>query len=183
MTTASRPMENFSCGVVAMSLIHLVAMGSPENTETIDIVPRPHPARYSPVEALVRLSSEFNWVQYLRNYPDLRAKNISTEEDATKHNISYGKTEGQHSFPLENYEKWLEHRTPLPIVLDSSEPVRLNILMCGVGYDFTGGPLSIFHFAVLAAKQGINVRWININNAGITEQEMVTHMKKYDGLA
>jgi hypothetical protein len=63
-----------------------------------------------------------------------------------------------------------------------TEPVRLNILMCGVGFDFTGGPLSIFHFAVLAAMSGISVRYIQVENNGISEQEMMTHMKKYEGL-
>ena len=125
----------------------------------------------------------FNWVYYVQKYADLRANNITTKEAAYRHYLMFGKKEGRQSqAPRESYEVWLQHRTPLPVVLDSSQPVRLNILMCGVGFDFTGGPLSIFHFAVLAAKQGINVRWINIDNSGISEKEMVTHMKKYDGL-
>eukprot|EP01035_Chromulina_nebulosa_P037595 gene37595-50753_t len=39
------------------------------------------------------------------------------------------------------------HRLPLRLKISELEPPRLNILMTGVGRDFTGGPLSIMHFA------------------------------------
>ena len=73
------------------------------------------------------------------------------------------------------------HRA-LPIKISNTQPVRLNILMCGFGYDLTGGPLSILRFAVLAARSGINVRWINMDGAGVSIDKLKAHMIRYHGL-
>ena len=61
----------------------------------------------------------------------------------------------------------LEHRQPLPFVVDTNEPVRLNIVMTGLGEDLTGGPLSIMHFAQELVRHGRNVRWLNADGRGI----------------
>ena len=38
---------------------------------------------------------DFNWQQYLQNYPDLQAAGINTRENAWRHYIRYGKHEGR----------------------------------------------------------------------------------------
>ena len=82
--------------------------------------------------------------------------------------------------PLSSHEFYRKRRVPLPIRIDPKQPIRLNILMCGVGHDVTGGPLSIFYFAILAANFGFNVRWISINDNGISKYEMMKNMN--DGI-
>lgn len=72
-----------------------------------------------------------------------------------------------------------QHRLPLPIRVLDSEPQRINILMTGVGTDLTGGPLSIMRFAIMMSRAGFNLRWINVDGAGIGRRELMLHMKKY----
>ncbi|CAF2071374.1 unnamed protein product [Rotaria magnacalcarata] len=73
-----------------------------------------------------------------------------------------------------------QHRRELKIRQNVSEPIRLNILMCGVTHALTGGPLSILRFAVLASRYGFNVRYINIDGGGIDYTTMMKHMKQYN---
>lgn len=77
-----------------------------------------------------------------------------------------------------NYSMW--HRQPIKLVVDQKEPVRLNVLITGVGRDLTGGPLSIMRFmnSVLNHTQ-IEVRWINVDGEGLTGAELREHLKKY----
>jgi hypothetical protein len=77
-----------------------------------------------------------------------------------------------------NYSLW--HRQPLDVLVDQSEPMRLNVLMTGVGRDLTGGPLSIMRFmnSVLKHTQ-FEVRWINVDGEGLTGAELKEHLKKY----
>ena len=70
----------------------------------------------------------------------------------------------------------------MPIRLDDTQPIRLNILIPGFDDKLTGGPLNIMRFAVQAAKAGINVRWINLDGGGLSFDELSTHLKKYEGL-
>jgi hypothetical protein len=86
----------------------------------------------------------------------------------------------QNSF-RSKWEHWLNNRRALPIRIKDTEPVRLNILLPGLTYTLTGGPLSILHFALLAKKAGINVRLINYSGGGITFEQLATHLKKYEG--
>ena len=81
----------------------------------------------------------------------------------------------------QKWYQWLRHRDTLPIFIDDNEPIRLNIVMTQIN-DLTGGPLSIMHFAVLAAKAGIVVRWINIYGAGTSYEYLLDRLKKYEGL-
>jgi len=60
--------------------------------------------------------------------------------------------------------------------------VRLNIIIPGLTYALTGGPLSILRFARLAVKAGIRVRLINYSEGGITFEQLANHLKKYEGL-
>jgi len=71
------------------------------------------------------------------------------------------------------------HRQPLDVAISEEEPVRLNILMTGLGTDLTGGPLSIMRFAVLAVRAGFRVRWINVDGSGISHATLVSRLKKY----
>jgi hypothetical protein len=80
------------------------------------------------------------------------------------------------------WEYWLNNRRALPIRIEDTEPVRLNILIPELTYALTGGPLSILHFALLATKAGINVRLINYSGGGITFEQLAELLKKYDGL-
>ena len=74
-------------------------------------------------------------------------------------------------------------RQPLPVVVSEAEPVRLNVLMTGVGRDLTGGPLSIMRFMnALLAQTRLSVRWINVDGEGLHEGEFVSHMAKYPAL-
>jgi len=81
-----------------------------------------------------------------------------------------------------SWQTWLKHRHALPIRLDDTQPVRLNILTLGFPYELTGGPLNIMRFALQAAKAGINVRWINLDGLGLTHEQLAVHLSKYDGL-
>lgn len=76
------------------------------------------------------------------------------------------------------YSLW--HREPLNVMIDDREPVRLNVLMTGIGTDLTGGPLSIMRFmnSVLQNTE-IEVRWINVDGEGITGVELFKHLEKY----
>ena len=87
----------------------------------------------------------------------------------------------QNSFPTK-WESWINNRRALPIRINDIEPVRLNILIPGLTYALTGGPLSILRFARLAVKAGINVRLINYSEGGISFEQLATHLKKYEGL-
>ena len=60
--------------------------------------------------------------------------------------------------------------------------MRLNIIIPGLTYALTGGPLSILRFALLAKKAGIHVRLINYSGGGISFDQLATHLKKYEGL-
>ena len=72
-----------------------------------------------------------------------------------------------------------QHRRPLPLRVSDKEPQRLNILMTGLGTDFTGGPLSIMRFAIMMARAGFRMRWINVDGAGLQRRDLMLHMKKY----
>jgi len=74
------------------------------------------------------------------------------------------------------------HRIPMKLNITESEPRRLNIVMTGVGKDFTGGPLSIMHLANEIMLKGLNVRWINIDGYGLSAEEFIEHTKKYQFL-
>lgn len=76
----------------------------------------------------------------------------------------------------------LDHRRPLNIIMDPSRPVTINIVMCGMGLDFTGGPLSIMHFANEMIGKGIRVRWINRVGNGISISDLREHVLKYRNL-
>jgi len=80
------------------------------------------------------------------------------------------------------WESWINNRRALPIRINDTEPVRLNIIIPGLTYALTGGPLSILRFARLAVKAGIKVRLINYSEGGITFEQLATHLKKYEGL-
>ena len=86
----------------------------------------------------------------------------------------------QHSFSS-GWENWLNNRRALPIRINDTEPVRLNILIPELSHALTGGPLSILRFALLAKKAGINVRLINYSGGGITFEQLSELLKKYDG--
>eukprot|EP01036_Dinobryon_divergens_P023926 gene23926-32324_t len=75
------------------------------------------------------------------------------------------------------------HRIPLKLNISKGEPVRFNILMTGVGRDFTGGPLSIMHFANELMLSGLRFRWINVDGAGLKANEFKDHAKKYNYLS
>ena len=75
------------------------------------------------------------------------------------------------------------HRIPLKIVVTITEPPRVNILMTGIGRDFTGGPLSIMHFANELMSNGFHVRWINVDGVGLQQSEFKEHAKKYNFLS
>jgi len=71
-------------------------------------------------------------------------------------------------------------RRPLRLVIKATEPVRLNLMICGLGEGtFTGGPLSIMRFAVLAARAGFRIRWINTDGGGIPWPELTAAAMKY----
>ena len=80
------------------------------------------------------------------------------------------------------WRNFLKHRHKLPIHIDDKEPIRLNILIPGLYYELTGGPLNVLRFTFLAAKAGINIRWINLDGTGMNFTQMVNHLKNYDGL-
>ena len=48
--------------------------------------------------------SDFNWKQYLANYPDLKEDGITTQEKAWSHWIRHGKKEGRTYFMLHTYD-------------------------------------------------------------------------------
>lgn len=48
--------------------------------------------------------------------------------------------------------------------------------------DFTGGPLSIMHFANEMILQGLNVRWINVDGEGLKQDDFLSHATKYTRL-
>jgi len=79
-------------------------------------------------------------------------------------------------------EMFVQHRIPLPLVLETSEKRRINILMTGIGQDFTGGPLSIMHFANELIRAGHNVRWLNVDGSGLQRSEFFTQVSKYNFL-
>jgi len=74
------------------------------------------------------------------------------------------------------------HRKPLPILIDPNVHPHINILMSGVGKDFTGGPLCIMHFANEMLLQGFRVRWINVDGNGLQRDEFLEHAAKYSYL-
>jgi hypothetical protein len=79
---------------------------------------------------------------------------------------------------FKGYLQW--HRVPLLLELDASQPVRLNVLMTGLGKDLTGGPLSIIRFLDQILKRTqLSVRWINVDGAGIAGDELRDHLQKY----
>jgi len=84
-----------------------------------------------------------------------------------------------HLWPGYNF---VRNRAPLNFVIDSSVPVHINILMTGMGRDFTGGPLSIMHFANEMIKNGFNVRWLNVDGLGLHSKEFLDNVRKYDFL-
>jgi len=72
------------------------------------------------------------------------------------------------------------HRRPLNVVLDLDAPVRLNVLVTGLGKDFTGGPLSIIRFLnQLLLQTKIGVRWIDVSGSGLNGEELRLHLRKY----
>eukprot|EP01037_Dinobryon_pediforme_P033187 gene33187-38516_t len=75
------------------------------------------------------------------------------------------------------------HRIPLKLKISGEEPPRLNILMTGIRRDFTGGPLSIMHFANELMTSGLRVRWINVDGGGLKADEFKAHARKYHFLA
>ena len=54
--------------------------------------------------------------------------------------------------------------------------------MTGVQRDFTGGPLSIMHFANELVLNGFKVRWINVDGEGLKGKEFRMHASKYSFL-
>jgi hypothetical protein len=75
-----------------------------------------------------------------------------------------------------------DHRQALKIKIDTNSQFSINIIMTGMGFDFTGGPLSIMHFANEMISRGIHVRWINPIGNGISINEMREHLLKYHSL-
>eukprot|EP01038_Epipyxis_sp_PR26KG_P010463 gene10463-14054_t len=77
----------------------------------------------------------------------------------------------------------MSHRRALPIHINATEPIRLNILMCGLDSGFhLLMAYYIFQFAIQAGK-GYIVRWINVDKySGFIGSEMLQHMTKYEGL-
>ena len=79
---------------------------------------------------------------------------------------------------FKGYLLW--HRRPLELEISSAEPVRLNVLVTGLGRDLTGGPLSIIRFLdQILRRTQLGVRWINVDGNGIGGKEMKEHLKKY----
>lgn len=62
----------------------------------------------------------------------------------------------KHGGSLWEGNMFITHRKAMRIKLDSTEKPRINILMCGIGRAFTGGPLSIMHFANELVGAGTN---------------------------
>jgi len=75
------------------------------------------------------------------------------------------------------------HRIPLKLNISRDEPPRINILMTGIGRDFTGGPLSIMHFANELMTSGFRVRWINVDGGGLRVNDFKAHAQKYQFLS
>ena len=79
---------------------------------------------------------------------------------------------------FKGYLLW--HRRPLKLELNSKEPVRLNVLVTGLGRDLTGGPLSIIRFLdQILRRTHLGVRWVNVDGNGIDGDEMKEHLRKY----
>lgn len=76
----------------------------------------------------------------------------------------------------------LQHRKIIPLSLRPGEPVRINILIPPLTKHLTGGPLSIFHFAVNAIKNGFKVRLLQTQKGGIDSQSLAALLTSYDSL-
>ena len=77
---------------------------------------------------------------------------------------------------------FVQHREPLNLKIDERSQTYINILMCGMGRDFTGGPLSIMHFANEMIVRGFNVRWVNVDGEGLEKRDFLSHADKYANL-
>ena len=77
---------------------------------------------------------------------------------------------------------FVNSRHSLRVNTDYNSLPHINILMTGVQRDFTGGPLSIMHFANELIINGFKVRWINVDGEGLKEKEFRNHAKKYSFL-
>ena len=78
---------------------------------------------------------------------------------------------------------FINHKKSINALISADEPVRINILMTGVGKDLTGGPLSIMHFANELLLNGFNIRWINVDGHGLKGEELVKHTREYQYLS
>jgi hypothetical protein len=74
------------------------------------------------------------------------------------------------------------HREALDIKIDTSSQFSINIIICGLSTELTGGPLSIMHFANEMIGRGLHVRWINPDGGGMSMDEMRAHLHKYNNL-
>lgn len=77
----------------------------------------------------------------------------------------------------------LQHRKMMPLRVNNSEPVRLNILVPPLGEHLTGGPLSIFHFLTNAVQNGFKVRLLQTDTGGIDSQTLARLLASYDSLS
>ena len=78
---------------------------------------------------------------------------------------------------------FIRGRIPLNVILSEKLKPRINILITGVGRDFTGGPLSVMHFANELILQGFRVRWVNVDGEGLHEYQFRQHASKYNFLS
>lgn len=104
-----------------------------------------HPAG-GPVPASPAPSEDFDWREYLRRYPDLRAAGIDSEDAAVDHWTKYGRAEGRWGGPSPSPGEldWREYLKRYPDLtamgIDSEVRAVEHWMNCGKGEGRWGGP-------------------------------------------
>lgn len=91
------------------------------------------------------------------------------------------RTQRKQHHEISSFDNLLEwHRRPLNLRVSEKEPIRINVLLTGLGRDLTGGPLSIIRFVdALLSQTSINARIINVDGNGLKGSELKKLLVKY----
>ena len=128
--------------------------------------------------------NDFNWITYLKNYPDLKEHNINNEEKAYKHYLEYGKNEGRIYYDLEKikYFDWITYLNNYPDLkehgIDTEEKAKDHYLNKGmkeyrVFYNLNDSIYNDFDWKKYVSENS------DLNNLGLNKIDTIFHWLNY----